>query len=127
MSVEGLLGTEEEHAARRLIEQANDALATLDPAVPKNFLPDLYGRAAADDLVGYEPRMLARLGREAWAFLRTRRPGAPKIRFETLQDAEPDGRVRPLSVIDIVTDDMPFLVDSVMAEITDRGDRKSVV
>ena len=121
MSVEGLLGTEEENAARRLIERANDLLAGLDPNIPKNFLPELYGRAVADDLMGYEPETLAQLGKETWAFLRTRRPGAPKIRFDTLQEIEPDSRVRPISVIEIVTDDMPFLVDSVMAELADRG------
>jgi glutamate dehydrogenase len=121
MSVEGLLGTEEENTARRLIERANDLLASLDPNVPKNFLPELYGRAVADDLMGYEPETLAQLGKETWAFLRMRRPGAPKIHFDILQDIEPDSRVRPLSVIEIVTDDMPFLVDSVMAELTERG------
>jgi glutamate dehydrogenase len=120
MSVEGLLGTEEENAARRLIEQANGVLAGLDPTIPKNFLPQLYGRAVADDLVGYAPETLAKLGKEAWAFLGTRRPGAPKIRFETLQDSEPGVRRRPVSVIEIVTDDMPFLVDSVMAELTEQ-------
>ena len=121
MSVEGLLGTEEENAARRLIERANDLLASFDPNIPKNFLSELYGRAVADDLTGYEPKTLAQLGKETWTFLRTRRPGAPKIHFATLQEIEPDSRVRPISVIEIVTDDMPFLVDSVMAELTERG------
>ncbi len=120
MSVEGLLGTEEEDAARRLIERAAGALVDLDPNVPTNFLPQLYGRAVADDLVGYEPETLAKLGKEAWAFLGTRRPGAPKIRFETLQDMQPGSGMRPVSVIEIVTDDMPFLVDSVTAELTDQ-------
>src|SRR5688572_4165366 len=121
MSVEGLLGTEEENAARQLIERANDLLTNLDPNVPKNFLPGLYGRAVADDLLGYEPKTLAQLGKETWSFLRTRRPGAPKIHFGILQEIEPHRRVRPMSVIEIVTDDMPFLVDSVMAELTERG------
>src|SRR3979490_2677382 len=99
MSVEGLLGTEEESPARRLIEQASDALASLDPNVPKNFLPQLYGRAVADDLMGYQSAGLAQLGKQTWAFLGTRRPGAPKIRFDTLQEVGPDSRVRPMSVI----------------------------
>src|SRR5436190_8260965 len=99
MPVEGLLGTEEEQAARRLIERANDTLSALDPNVPKNFLPDLYGRAAADDLAGFPPNMLAQLGKEAWHFLRTRRPGVPKLRFQTLQHVEGDERLRPVSVI----------------------------
>src|SRR5690242_350432 len=121
MSAEGLLGTEEEQAARRLIERANDALGALDPNVPRNFLPDLYGRAAADDLAGCPPDMLAQLGRDSWHFLRTRRPGVPKIRFQTVQHVEADDQLRPVSVIDIVTDDMPFLVDSVLSELSENG------
>jgi glutamate dehydrogenase len=121
MSVEGLLGTEEEQAARRLIAQASDLLAGLDPDVPKNFLADMYGRAAADDLLAYQPATLAHIGKDSWGFLRTRRPGAPKIRFDTAQDVGPGARVRTVSVIEIVTDDMPFLVDSVMAELADHG------
>jgi glutamate dehydrogenase len=121
MSVEGLQGTEEESPARLLVERANDLLARLDPNVPKNFLPELYGRAVVDDLVGYEPETLAALGKETWAFLRTRRTGAPKIRFDNLSEIEPGGRARPISVIEIVTDDMPFLVDSVTAELAERG------
>jgi glutamate dehydrogenase len=121
MSVEGLLGTEEERAARQLIEQAGGILDTLDPHIPKTFLSQLFARAAADDLLGYEPRTLAQLGQQAWAFLGTRRPGAPKIRFDILQGVEQGGRPKPLSVIEIVTDDMPFLLDSVMGELTERG------
>ena len=121
MSVEGLLGAEEEQAARRLVEQANAALAGLDLDIPKDFLPALYGRAVTDDLMAYEPAALAQLGKEAWAFLRKRRPGSAKVSFNTFQGTQPDGGMRPISVIEIVTDDMPFLVDSVMAEVTDRG------
>jgi glutamate dehydrogenase len=120
MSVEGLLGTEEESAARRLIEHAGGILVTLDPHIPKNFLSQLYARAAADDLLGYEPQTLAQIGKEAWAFLRTRRPGAPKIRFVT-RDTPEAGGAKPVSVVEIANDDMPFLLDSVMSELTERG------
>jgi glutamate dehydrogenase len=121
MSVEGLLGTEEERAARQRIEQASGILGTLDATIPNSFLSQLFARAAADDLLGYEPPTLARLAQEAWAFLKNRRPGAPKIRFGTLQDVEQRGRAKPISVIEIVNDDMPFLLDSVMGELTERG------
>ena len=120
MSVEGLLGTEEEAAAHRLIEQANSALFALNPEIPAHFLPQLYRRAVADDLVGYEPATLAQLASDTWAFLGMRRPGAPKIRIETMQDVGPQSRVRPMSMIEIVTDDMPFLVDSVMSELSEQ-------
>jgi glutamate dehydrogenase len=120
MSVEGLLGTEEESAARRLIEQASGLLATIDPNIPKNFVSQLYARAVAEDLLGYEPQTLAQFGKEAWSFLLRRRRGEPKIRFLTL-DAQAGGHAKPISVIEIITDDMPFLLDSVMGELTERG------
>ena len=71
--------------------------------------------------MGYEPATLAQLGKETWAFLRTRAAGRAENPFRHLAGIEPDSRVRPISVIEIVTDDMPFLVDSVMAELTERG------
>ena len=60
------------------------------------------------------------LAEQAWAFLAQRSPGAPKLRIAT-----PSGRVsellRQTSVIEIVNDDMPFLLDSVMGELAERG------
>jgi hypothetical protein len=97
MSVEGLLGTQEEEAARRLIAQASQALSRLDPEIPQDFLPQLYGRAVVDDLVGYEPDMLAQLGRRAWEFLRIRRPGAPKVRFDVIEPEPASPAISPSS------------------------------
>ena len=66
------------------------------------------------------PRSSPTLAREAWAFLAERKPGAPKIRFES-PPASAGDRLKSISVIEIVNDDMPFLVDSVMGELTERG------
>ncbi len=121
MPVEGLVGAEKDQAARQLLEQAGKILGTLDANIPKNFLVQLFARAAADDLIGYEPRTLAQLAQEAWAFLGTRRPGAPKIRFDGLPGGAGGDRGKPVSVIEILNDDMPFLVDSVLSELAERG------
>src|SRR5207244_3632464 len=59
------------------------------------------------------------LAEAAWAFLAERNPGAPKIRFDQ-PTAEGDG-LKQISVLEIVNDDMPFLVDSVLAELAERG------
>src|ERR1044071_6792251 len=48
-----------------------------------------------------------------------RKPGTPKIRCETLKLQHSADR-NSVTVIEIVNDDMPFLVDSVMGEITER-------
>ena len=88
--------------------------------MPDGFAALLFGRAAPEDLVGYDAAELASLARDAWAFFATRKPGAPKIRFES-PAASGGERLKTISVIEIVNDDMPFLVDSVMGELTERG------
>ena len=52
-------------------------------------------------------------------FLSERTPGTPKIRCETVPLTTSGGR-KAISVIEIVNDDMPFLVDSVMGELAER-------
>jgi glutamate dehydrogenase len=121
MPVEGLLGSEEERAARQLIEQARALLGAQGAHIPKNFLPDFFARVAADDLVGYEPTELAQLAHDAWSFLAIRKPGAPKIRIESLHGERAGAAAKAVSIIEIVNDNMPFLVDSVMGELTERG------
>jgi glutamate dehydrogenase len=120
MPAEGLLGTEEERAARQLIEQAGLLLSALDADIPKSFLAELFASAAADDVVGYEAQELAELARDAWSFLAVRKPAAPKVRFETPREVALD-RAKAISVIEIANDNMPFLVDSVMGELAERG------
>ncbi len=112
------LGTEEEQAALRLIEDASGLLD--DDQVPDSFVARLFEHAAPEDLVGYAAEELASLAAEAWANFRVRKPGTPSIRFAA--PAVPPGgeRLKGISVIEIVNDDMPFLVDSVMAELGER-------
>ena len=62
---------------------------------------------------------MARLAEQAWDFIAQRPPGAPKIRCETVPLLASPGR-KAITVLEIVNDDMPFLVDSVMGELADR-------
>jgi glutamate dehydrogenase len=87
--------------------------------IPKTFIIALFARAVPEDFLSYQPREVAALAERAWSLLAVRAPGAPKIRFETPTDA-PD-RLKDVSVLEIVNDDMPFLVDSVMAELAERA------
>ena len=68
-------------------------------------------RYGADDL--------AALAEHAYDFMSEREPGTPKVRCETVP-LTASGERKAVSVIEIVNDDMPFLVDSVMGEIADR-------
>ena len=110
----------EERAARTRIDAAAKLLRGDKTNVPEGFTALLLGRTASEDLVGYEAVELAALTREAWAFLSVRQPGVPKIRVEFPRASDGE-HLKLVSVIEIVNDDMPFLVDSVMAELTERG------
>jgi glutamate dehydrogenase len=79
----------------------------------------LFSRVAPEDLVRYEPRELSVLVAGAWEFLASRTPGKPKIRI-TQPPVYASKALKNNSVIEILNDDMPFLVDSVMAELNDR-------
>ncbi|MEJ2378014.1 MAG: NAD-glutamate dehydrogenase, partial [Pseudolabrys sp.] len=117
MAVE-IVHYEEEAAARAAIREAGALLAERRPEVPPNFIAHLYARAVPEDVVHYTAADLAGLGEGAWDFLTERAPGMPKIRCRTasLQDG---GEPRPVLVLEIANDDMPFLVDSVMGELAE--------
>ena len=121
MAVPGLVGTEEERAARRLIEQTTTILTGLRDDMPAGFAPALFGRAAPEDLTAYEAREVAALAEEAWAFLSDRKPGAPKMRLDSRPGPIGAERVKSVSVLEIVNDDMPFLLDSVLGELAEQG------
>src|SRR5262245_6165686 len=121
MAVPALIGTEEERAGRRLIEQMSTILTGLRDDMPDGFAEALFAHAAPEDLLAYEPRELAALAEEAWSFLSDRKPGAPKIRFESRAGPLGAERIKAVSVLEIVNDDMPFLLDSVLGELNEQG------
>jgi glutamate dehydrogenase len=85
----------------------------------EEFATALFARAAPEDVVRYEPQVLAALAASTWEFLAERRPGAPKIRISS-PGPEAGKELKDISILDIVNDDMPFLVDSTMAELNER-------
>src|SRR6202011_3528266 len=74
-----------------------------------------------EDLTRYEPRELAALAEEAWAFLKERKPGTPKVRLESRPGPIGAEHIKTVSIVEIVNDDMPFLLDSIMNELTELG------
>ena len=121
MNFQGQIGGDEEYVARRLVEQAGTILKGLRGDMPESFAPLLFARASAEDLVRYEPRELAELAEAAWLFLAERKPGEPKIRFESRPGPIGAEGIKTVSIIEIVNTDMPFLLDSIMAELTEQG------
>src|ERR1035437_8688083 len=111
--------SEHESAVRAVIEQAAAALAARRNDIPASFVAQLYARAVADDVLCYAAADLAELAARAFNFLKDRPLGAPKIRCEPVALKE-SGERKSVSVIEIVNDDMPFLVASVMGELAER-------
>jgi glutamate dehydrogenase len=85
----------------------------------ETFADALFGRVAPEDLKRYLPLELAELAADAFGFLQLRTPGEPKIRIAA---APPSARkeLKTTSIIEIINDDMPFLVDSVLGELGER-------
>ena len=121
MALEGLLDTEHERAARRLIEQAGTILTGLHGDMPEGFAAQIFARAAPEDLARYEPREVAALAEEAWLFLKERPPGTAKVRMQSRGGPIGSERLRTVSILEIVNDNMPFLLDSIMGELTEQG------
>src|SRR6202051_2680742 len=98
-----------------LIAAAATGLAQRSHDTPATFLAELLGSAMPGDLQRYEPDELAAIAERSWSLFAVRKAGAPKISFER-------GPVtRGVSVLHIVNDDMPFLLDSVVGELNQRG------
>jgi len=91
----------------------------LDPAMAANFTHALYAGLAADDLAAAPIADRAAATLSLLDFARERRAGEARVRvYDPTQ--EQHGYAAPCSVVEIVNDDMPFLVDSVTIEITRR-------
>jgi glutamate dehydrogenase len=91
------------------------AAALLRRDIPPDFLAELFGHAVPDDLEQYRPDELAGIAEHSWSFLLQRKLGTPKIAFA------PAGATPAIAVLEILNDNMPFLVDSVVGELNERG------
>jgi glutamate dehydrogenase len=102
------------------IEDPPTAKSPPDAAQPP-FARRLFRRVPADDLAPWAPERLDELARDAQAFLSApREPGTSAVRLRDIE-AVADGVARELTVLETVNDDMPFLLDSTLAELVERG------
>jgi len=99
------------------------AAARLGPprAAPvQRFLKQFYGHVPPSDVRDRRAEDLYGAAVSLWQFAQTRKPGKAKLRIINPR-IETDGWRAPGTVVEIVNDDMPFLVDSVTAALNGEG------
>src|SRR3982074_29144 len=87
-----------------------------------HFVRRYFAVVAPDDVIYTTPETLLGSALSLWEFGVERQPGQPKVRLFN-PTIEKNGWATEHTVVEIVNDDMPFLVDSVSAEIN-RRERK---
>jgi glutamate dehydrogenase len=111
---------EDEDAARQLLREASAIFRSRVSDAPPDFVAKVFAGAAQEDLVHYQAAEIAEIAEETWGFLKARQPQTRKIRIGPPQSVTGQ-RLNNVSIVEILNDDMPFLVDSVMAELTEQG------
>ncbi len=84
------------------------------------FAGAFYGRMTEDELPAHDAEGWAALAEDLLGFASRRKPGTPLVRlFNPARDSH--GWESPRTVLQVVNDDMPFLVDSVTMALADAG------
>ena len=118
------MSTQPEQAKAEILEQI---VATIHEKVPEDrrdqveeFARQYYQRLAPEDLLELEPEDLYGAVLAHWRLAHRRQPGEAKVRVYSPRFEEHGWRSKH-SIVEIVTDDMPFLVDSVAMELNRHG------
>ncbi|HEV3399839.1 MAG TPA: NAD-glutamate dehydrogenase [Actinomycetes bacterium] len=114
------MSTQPEQAKAEVLQQI---VATIHEKVPEDrrdqveeFARQYYQRLAPEDLLELEPEDLYGAVLAHWRLAHRRQPGEAKVRVYSPRFEEHGWRSKH-SIVEIVTDDMPFLVDSVAMEL----------
>ena len=83
----------------------------------ESFIRQYYSNVLAEDLLALTPANIYGAALAHYKLAATRRPGEALVRVYTPR-IDTHGWHAPLSVIEMVNDDMPFLLDSVSAAIS---------
>ncbi|PVB62132.1 NAD-glutamate dehydrogenase [Labrenzia sp. 011] len=100
----------------KLIDAVHAGLSKEDPDLAE-FARAFYDRGAAEDLVTYSSEELKGFARDAWQDFQTHELGTHRVSVSDPSFTAKGGKAGSLTVIEIVNDNMPFLVESVMDEL----------
>ena len=103
-----------ERIIRAIVASRVDSKVVADRAQVRIFLRQYVADVPFEDLDGRSPKIMAEIGVSHLEFAATRRRGQPKVRIYTPTEEE-HGYTSAFTFIEMVNDDMPFLVNSVSA------------
>ncbi|HLZ65427.1 MAG TPA: NAD-glutamate dehydrogenase [Aliidongia sp.] len=103
-----------------LIDKVATTAAKTKSGVDERFVRTLYKNVPPDDILPRPPEALIAAAQALWQFTAERRAGKAKIRVLSPVDKE-NAWTSGRTVVQIVNDDMPFLVDSVSACLSALG------
>ncbi|HZY23510.1 MAG TPA: NAD-glutamate dehydrogenase domain-containing protein, partial [Beijerinckiaceae bacterium] len=106
---------------RDLFDEAGALVAGAGRDVPREFVRTLFGRVPEEDLAPYTPQALADLAATAYEHLSApRRNDGADLRLID-REIERGGGRRDITAIEVVNENMPFLLDSTLAELVEQG------
>lgn len=94
--------------------------ARKDSAKTSKFADMFFAQVPAEDIAGFSAVELNLVAASMQGWAQNRKPGQHKLRVFN-PDAKRDGWTVPCTVIQIVNDDMAFIIDSVTSELTYQG------
>ena len=100
-----------------LIKKAISQLPPKSPKPLEQFIKCFYDGVASEDLEEYTATALAEKAQTQWALLCKRKKNKPEIKIKTYVPSEEEAHLGR-TVIDMVNNNMPFLVDSIAAMLT---------
>ncbi|HEY0782457.1 MAG TPA: NAD-glutamate dehydrogenase domain-containing protein, partial [Thermoanaerobaculia bacterium] len=116
-------GRDAEEQKADLIERVAARIRELRPAAQaadaERFAHQFYANVAPSDILHAPVENLATAALSLWDFAQERRVGTAKVRVYNTRAGE-EGWRSSNTIVEIVNDDMPFLVDSVTADLVRR-------
>lgn len=102
-------------------QAASGKASTRKPTRGGAHFADMFFRhVPSEDIAGFTAPELTQIAASMQEWAQTRKPGAHKLRVFN-PDHKRDGWHVPCTVIQIVNDDMPFIIDSITSELTYQG------
>jgi glutamate dehydrogenase len=105
---------------KKAVALARKTLDATQQATAERVVAEFFEHVPPADIAERSPRDLSGAALSLWRFAERRRPDQAKIRVYN-PDPAADGWSSPHTIVEIVNDDMPFLVDSVSLAINASG------